>query len=135
VLSDLLQFVAFVDAGNVWDQRRNRDRRNRDALVLYATPGFGVRVASPFGPIRVDFGYNKHPPSPGAIFYEDVNRDERPLYCVTPGNDIEVVNHARDDEPAFFQPLSSTTCPTTYEGKGRRGWRAFNISLAIAQAF
>ena len=130
VLSDLLQLVAFVDAGNVWDQRRSRD-----ALSLYATPGFGVRVASPFGPIRVDFGYNKHPPSPGAIFYEDVNRDERPLYCVTPGNDIEVVNQARDDEPALYQPLSSTTCPTTYEGKGRRGWRAFNISLAIAQAF
>jgi outer membrane protein assembly factor BamA len=130
VLSDLLQLVAFVDGGNVWDQRAgNADRR------LYWTPGFGVRVASPFGPIRVDFGYNKYPPSQGAVFYEDVRRDERPLYCVTPQNDIEVVNVAPNDQVPIYQPLTSRTCPTTYQGTGRHGWRAFNISLAIAQAF
>ena len=132
VLSDLLQIVGFVDAGNVWDQRTGT---GSEALRLFATPGFGVRVASPFGPIRVDFGYNKHPRSPGAIFYEDVNRDERPLYCVTPGNRIEVVD-ASDTATPIYQPLSSDRCPSAaFQGTGRRGWRAFNISLAIAQAF
>jgi outer membrane protein assembly factor BamA len=130
VLSDLLQLVAFVDAGNVWDQRAGSVAKR-----LYATPGFGVRVASPFGPIRVDFGYNKHKPSPGAIFYEDVNRDERPLYCVTPDNTVEVVNTAPGSEAPRYESVAAQQCPSSYQGTGRRGWRAFNISLAIAQAF
>jgi outer membrane protein insertion porin family len=130
VLSDLVQLVAFVDAGNVWDQRTGGD-----ALRLYATPGFGVRVASPFGPIRVDFGYNRHPPSPGAIFYEDVNNESRPLYCVTPGNAIKVAKRVTP-QGVFYEALNPDAgCPSSYQGKGRSGWRAFNISLAIAQAF
>lgn len=132
VLSDLLQFVVFADAGNVWDQKT----QTNVAMRLYATPGFGVRVASPFGPIRVDFGYNPHPPSPGSVFYEDVNRDERPLYCVTPGNEIDVVNTAPGTESPYYQQGDPTaTCPSLSGGTGRRGWRAFNITLAIAQAF
>jgi outer membrane protein assembly factor BamA len=131
VLSDLLQLVGFVDAGNVWDQRTGSSARR-----LYATPGFGVRVASPFGPIRVDFGYNGHKPSTGAIFYEDVSADNRPLYCVTPGNTVRVVKAVTPaGQPYYAQVDPTETCPSSYSGTARHGWRAFNISLAIAQAF
>jgi outer membrane protein insertion porin family/translocation and assembly module TamA len=131
-LSDLLQFVAFVDAGNVWDRSTETD-----ALRLFATPGFGVRVASPFGPIRVDFGYNPHPPAPGSIFYEDVSTESRPLYCVTPDNGIDMVNE-NEGTAALprYRPLDpSQECRSSFQAGGRRGLRAWNISLAIAQAF
>lgn len=130
VLSDLLQLVAFVDAGNVWDQRTGSDAKR-----LYATPGFGVRVVSPFGPIRVDFGYNRHKPAPGAIFYEDVTAEARPLYCITPGNAVRVVRRTLGEQSFFEAVDPGAPCPSNYTGTARRGWRAFNISLAIAQAF
>jgi outer membrane protein insertion porin family/translocation and assembly module TamA len=130
VLSDLLQLVAFVDAGNVWDKRVGSD-----VITLFATPGFGMRVASPFGPIRVDFGYNPHRPSPGAIFHEDVNNEDRPLYCVTPGNTIEYVNESSSAVPRYRAVDTSAQCPASYQPRAKRGLRAWNISLAIAQAF
>jgi outer membrane protein insertion porin family/translocation and assembly module TamA len=133
VLSDLVQLVAFVDGGNVWDQRIQRTASN--AINFFWTPGFGVRVASPFGPIRVDFGYNRYRPAAGAIYYEDVENESRPLYCVTPDNAIKV---AKRQTPAgvFYEALDpGAGCPSEYQGARRHGWRAFNISLAIAQAF
>ena len=46
-----LRGVAFVDAGQVWNDRL-------DLGDLAWTPGFGLRYFSPIGPIRIDFGYN-----------------------------------------------------------------------------
>jgi outer membrane protein assembly factor BamA len=128
-LSDLLQLVAFVDAGNVWDRRTGSD-----AIRLFATPGAGVRVASPFGPIRVDFGYNRHRPSEGAVFFEDVSTESRPLYCVTPGNEIPYVQEAEGGVTRYRQ-VGSASCPSSFRGERREGFRRFNITLSIAQAF
>ena len=51
-LGRLLRLVAFVDAGNVYD-----DRNNFDFSDLRRSAGFGIRVVTPVGPIRLDYGF------------------------------------------------------------------------------
>lgn len=51
-LTSQLRAAVFVDAGAVRGQRLNLPPGNRSAV----TPGFGVRYASPIGPVRIDLG-------------------------------------------------------------------------------
>lgn len=134
LLPELLQFVAFVDVGNVWN-RNAGSRAAENAVQLFATPGAGVRVASPFGPIRVDVGYNRYAPTAGALYYEATETEGGELLCVSPGNTVEVVNQGSDAAPRW-QPLDPTQrCSAGYAPDRRRGLRRLNISLSIAQAF
>ncbi len=55
----------FVDAGQV------TDRDERELLDLHVTPGLGVRIASPIGPLRFDLAYNPHSPRDGPLFGQD----------------------------------------------------------------
>jgi len=47
-----LTLVGFTDAGNVFDRIGDLSLRR-----LRATAGFGFRYDSPFGPVRLDFGF------------------------------------------------------------------------------
>jgi outer membrane protein insertion porin family len=82
--TDLLEYVPFVDAGQVWltDIQRNVGRGS-----LAVTPGFGVRYSSPVGPIQVSVGYNKYGAVAGPAYYTipatGVAQQSRPLLCVT----------------------------------------------------
>ncbi|HRP08661.1 MAG TPA: BamA/TamA family outer membrane protein, partial [Gemmatimonadales bacterium] len=58
--SDRIRLAAFVDAGALW-------ARNTTA-GLRVTPGAGVRVSSPLGPIRFDVGYNPYQLERGAVY-------------------------------------------------------------------
>jgi outer membrane protein assembly factor BamA len=49
-----VQLGAFVDVGNLWSQPPALDQLYR----LRVSPGFGVRLDSPFGLISIDFGFN-----------------------------------------------------------------------------
>ena len=51
-LMPALGVVAFLDAGNVYHRVRDMDLRR-----LRSGAGFGVRYASPIGPIRVELGF------------------------------------------------------------------------------
>ncbi len=52
VFAQQMRFVMFVDAGSLW---------NGTAVTpLRITPGVGLRVSSPIGPIRFDIGYNPY---------------------------------------------------------------------------
>jgi outer membrane protein insertion porin family len=81
--TDLLEYVPFVDAGQVWltDIRRNVGRGS-----LAVTPGFGIRYSSPVGPIQVSVGYNKYGAVSGPAYYTIPATgvpQSRPLLCVT----------------------------------------------------
>jgi outer membrane protein insertion porin family len=64
VFSQQLRVAAFVDAGQVWAPR--------DTLAVQppirVTPGVGVRVATPVGPLRFDVGYNPYRLEPGPLY-------------------------------------------------------------------
>ena len=51
-----LQAVGFIDAGNVFALASDLDFTN-----LRPAAGFGIRVASPIGPVRLDLGFNLDP--------------------------------------------------------------------------
>ncbi|MGI8817560.1 MAG: BamA/OMP85 family outer membrane protein, partial [Gemmatimonadales bacterium] len=55
LLSSRLRLAAFVDAGGVW-QRGGNER----TAVIRATPGVGLRIATPLGPARLDVAYNPY---------------------------------------------------------------------------
>ncbi len=52
-LSDLISTALFLDTGNVWVEPRNFD-----PTVLRYTSGSGLRIATPIGPIALDYGVN-----------------------------------------------------------------------------
>lgn len=63
-LGDRFRLAAFVDAGALWEGAGRR-------AAVRITPGVGVRVASPLGPIRLDVGYNPYERQTGAVFTTD----------------------------------------------------------------
>lgn len=136
VLPQLLQLAAFADAGRLW----NRGSASRgvslraDGPVVKVTPGLGVRIASPFGAIRVDFGYNPYAlPAGAAYFNAPLQGSVAPLYCVSPGNTLAVVPTLVQGQP----PVQTTgSCPSSFRPSRRPGlFGRLNPSIWIGQAF
>jgi len=63
-----LRLAVFVDAGELWDETAGR----MIPTGLRITPGIGLRVGTPLGPLRMDVAYNRYP------------RQAGPLYIVSP---------------------------------------------------
>ncbi len=61
-----LRLALFVDAGGVW-QLGTEDAPPSEFRV---TPGFGIRLATPLGPARLDVGYNPYDRQVGALYRE-----------------------------------------------------------------
>lgn len=130
ILTSFLQYALFVDAGAVWNARRERLRESFPGLKV--TPGVGVRIYTPVGPVRLDVGYNPYDRPAGAAFVLGGNPGgEQPLYCVSPGNRLPVTE--RDALP----PLQEEgTCPATFAPAGGRSvLRRLTFQLAIGHAF
>ena len=59
-----IRLAAFVDAGELWDETAG-------ALLpsgLKVTPGVGLRVGTPLGPLRLDVAYNDYPRQQGPLY-------------------------------------------------------------------
>jgi outer membrane protein insertion porin family/translocation and assembly module TamA len=102
---DLLRWVAFLDAGRVWNTSDVLSVTSAGARV---TPGAGVRLLTPIGPFRVDIGYNPYTPDAGPAFFAEkgdilAGRPGR-VICVSPGS----------TEPLSGTVSSTFICPATY---------------------
>ena len=67
ILPERVQLAGFVDAGQVYI-------RQRDLLSLQSmrvTPGVGVRIVTPLGPVRVDVAYNNYASEAGVLWLSD----------------------------------------------------------------
>ncbi|MCA0375074.1 MAG: BamA/TamA family outer membrane protein [Gemmatimonadetes bacterium] len=130
----LLQFAAFADAGRLWNRGASDTPVRSDGPTITVTPGLGVRVASPFGAIRIDFGYNPYDrPAGAAYFNARPQGGVAPLYCVSPGNTLAVQNAATTGAPPVQE---AGRCPATFRplrGNGLLG--RLNPSIWIGQAF
>jgi outer membrane protein insertion porin family len=62
-----MRLAAFLDAGMLWE----RGRTDLAPARLRLTPGFGLRIATPLGPARLDIAYNPYSLLPGALFKTD----------------------------------------------------------------
>jgi outer membrane protein insertion porin family/translocation and assembly module TamA len=96
------------------------------------TPGVGVRVYTPVGPVRLDVGYNPYNRPEGAAFVlGGTAGGEQPLYCVSPGNRLPVT-----DRQGLPPIQAEGTCPATFSPpRGRSFLRRLTFQLAIGQAF
>jgi outer membrane protein assembly factor BamA len=110
-LPELLQFSAFTDAGEVWN--RGEVTRAFGFERLRWTPGIGLRIFSPVGPVQVNAAYNPYPYPLGPIYYDapfDPVAGTAPLYCVSPDNNLPLLPDGRQSEgicPATFRPARS----------------------------
>jgi outer membrane protein assembly factor BamA len=100
-LRDLLQFAMFVDGGQVYNRRAETVRLDQ----FRWTPGFGLRIGSPVGPIRFDLAYNRYAQQRGPAYVfvrdEETGNPSR-LRCVSPGNTLP--NGFGEGCPATFSP-------------------------------
>ncbi|HXY31935.1 MAG TPA: BamA/TamA family outer membrane protein [Gemmatimonadaceae bacterium] len=100
-LTDILQLAIFVDGGYVWN------RPDQTIQPLRWTPGVGIRVRTPIGPIRVDFGYNGYAPTTGPAYFSTTDNQ---LLCVSPGNTFEQgVIPSNQSCPASYAPPPNTS--------------------------
>ena len=64
VWSSRIRLAAFVDAGELWDETAG-------GLLpsgFKVTPGVGLRVGTPLGPLRLDVAYNDYPRQQGPLY-------------------------------------------------------------------
>jgi hypothetical protein len=105
LLPELVQFSVFTDAGEVWDRGTNDEAFGFKRLRW--TPGIGVRVFSPVGPVQVNAAYNPYPYPLGQIYYDaPLVGQAAPLYCVSPENRLRLLSdgtQAEGDCPASFR--------------------------------
>jgi outer membrane protein assembly factor BamA len=111
---NVLQYTFFIDAGDVWNQGKSKPQ------IKY-TPGVGIRLTTGVGTIQLNAGYNRYPPKSGQIYFEDPTLAESsisPLYCVSPGNTIDLVK----TNGVFQAPPGSPACEATYRPAARTKW-------------
>lgn len=112
---DLLQYVPFVDGGQVWTRVPNVNNFHLLNSIL-VTPGLGFRISTPIGPIQISLGYNSHPNQQGPVYFAapvDPRTGRAPLICVTRPGDPTVPATINSDGslvqascPANFAPAS-----------------------------
>ncbi len=57
-------FSLFVDAGQLWEDTPG----GLAPSGVRVTPGMGLRIATPLGPMRLDVAYNRYPNTPGRLY-------------------------------------------------------------------
>ena len=132
----LLQIAVFADAGRLWNRRTSSSAvsLSEEGPAVKITPGMGIRVASPFGAIRVDLGYNGYRLPAGAAYYNaPLQAGVAPLYCVSPGNGLVVSAASTADAPP---EQAAGGCPSSFRPTRGSGFlRRLNPSIWIGQAF
>jgi outer membrane protein assembly factor BamA len=138
-LREVLQWAFFVDAGQVW----NGNIAEMHGLLW--TPGVGIRVFTPVGPIRLDVGYNPYLLPAGAAYFNapasiTVNgrttnlAQQVPLYCVSPSNSIPA--HPSQSLSQVLVQEPGHECPATYIPSQSNGFlQKLTFNLSIGQAF
>jgi outer membrane protein insertion porin family/translocation and assembly module TamA len=67
LFTDRLRWALFIDGGGVWE----RGGGAGSEAVFRVTPGFGVRIGTALGPMRLDLAYNRSDLREGVLFATD----------------------------------------------------------------
>jgi outer membrane protein insertion porin family/translocation and assembly module TamA len=100
-----LRLAAFVDMGGVWqtDDPVNSEKR------LVATPGMGLRLVTPVGPLRFDVAYSWNKLQRGTVYVSNTDTEDLTELRPVPGG-----------PPLTFQPINPG------------GWQ---LNLTVGQPF
>ena len=58
---DNLKAAIFVDAGNVWCRPDSKPKGGYSTRGIKSSTGIGIRIKTPIGPVKLDFGYPLNP--------------------------------------------------------------------------
>ena len=131
---DLLEYVPFVDAGQVWV--RTVGTQGLNVKPLSVTPGLGIAYYSPIGPIQFNMGYNPNASPPGPAYFAALDSpgfgSGAPLVCVTPPGvppvPFKVVNGQLSQNTA--------SCPSEYSPHHSSVfWNRLTKTLSIGLSF
>ena len=122
---DRLQYTFFVDGGEVWTRTTSN---GLGFQPLRWTPGIGLRALTPIGPVQVNVGYNPHSYADGPLYF---NPNVSTLYCVTPGNAIDLRPNASGQ---FQQADPTAACPDFRRGD-RKGLQKLTFTFSIGPDF
>jgi hypothetical protein len=123
-LPQLLQWTFFGDMGTVWNRQ---NLSNFGGFRPSWTPGIGVRVFSPLGPIQINAGYNPYPPYLGQALFTPPGSGStlaaegyNGVYCAIPeGAPVAEapLSFLRPDNTGklTWQQQSGASCPRTYQ--------------------
>jgi len=128
-LPALLKWVAFVDAGRVWNRGAGVSRLKFASLAV--TPGIGIRIRTPIGYLRADIAYNDYRRPAGAAYFDAPLDEGGLLYCVSPGNTLPVALNASGVLEQQAGPCPGTFRPT----RPMNFLSRLTTSIAIGQAF
>ncbi len=126
--SERLQWALFLDGGAVWNV--GTDGETVSAASLRWTPGFGARIKTQVGILRIDLAYNPYQSPQGAAYYDAPVASGGALFCVSPNNTLRVtsvngiVQQVAGSCPSSYQPPYQTTW-----------WRRFAFVLTLGEAF
>jgi outer membrane protein assembly factor BamA len=129
----LFEYVPFIDGGQVWTRQVAGKNLNREVLAV--TPGLGLRIFSPIGPIQANAGYNPNRGRPGPAYFPtpiDPNSARAPLICVTAPGETPVPVKYGSGRPD--QNLAA--CPATFvPGRSAGFFSRFVLTLSIGTDF
>jgi len=124
---ELVQYALFIDAGQLWN--RGREATGVSFSDIRFTPGVGLRVFTPIGPIRVDVGYNAYRRVPGPAYITDPVSGN--LICVSPGNALPVL--VVSGKPPV---QADGDCPATYAPRfSTKFWNRLTFQFSLGQPF
>jgi len=119
-LPQLLQFTLFTDLGTVWNRNT---LTNFGGFTPRITPGLGVRVFTPLGPVQVNAGYNPYPAKFGPALYtpglDQAQNGFTGVYCAIPDNAPSAIAPVAtlrvENGKNIWEPDKSRECPATFQ--------------------
>jgi outer membrane protein insertion porin family len=130
----LVQHSVFADVGEVWNRGGWREGLGFEHFKV--TPGAGLRVFTPVGPMQMNVAYNPYSRPAGPAYFDapvDRQTGRAPLYCVSPGNQIPV---ELDPEGGPARQAGAMACPATYRPQAAAGFlRRLTFTFSIGPEF
>ncbi|HTA75397.1 MAG TPA: BamA/TamA family outer membrane protein, partial [Gemmatimonadaceae bacterium] len=143
VLPQYVGWTLFVDAGRVSPPPTGAAKLDSTFRKLFWTPGVGVQVFTPIGPVRLDVGYDPTQRPYGPAYYavpssaitKSIYQSQAPVLCVSPGNTGVINTDSVTTVPAQTFPKSGS-CPASYQPAIQHGFlNHLTLNFSIGEAF
>jgi outer membrane protein assembly factor BamA len=134
ILPNILEWALFLDGGSVWNVGKPGESISFNSLRW--TPGFGTRIHTGFGALRLDLAYNPYQQPAGAAYYDAPVVSGGALYCVSPTNTLPVTIPVVKGVVVGPATQAAGSCPGSYQPPLQSAWyRRFTFVLTLGEAF
>jgi outer membrane protein insertion porin family/translocation and assembly module TamA len=133
-LPKILEWAIFLDGGAVWNIGKEGESIGLNSLRW--TPGFGARIHTGFGALRLDLAYNPYQQPAGAAYFDAPVASGGALYCVSPKNALQVTPVLANGIPTGAVTQAAGVCPGSFRPPLQSAWyKRFAFVLTLGEAF